>query len=174
MTYAASALLFLLVTLGGLTRAWAAYVYPPLVPPVDQQTTLTLNLERSTLGSTQHYIWNQQRNGWGGDNAPYAQNHWLCYSATDATYGAGGCFESIHSGPLPRAFALTFTEQISRATHTINLNGRDNLIKMIKRAAVTLAMCAFYLRRDYERIRHKGLEVEPQKQRDIVITYHAC
>lgn len=128
MTYAASALLFLLVTLGGLTRAWAAYVYPPLVPPVDQQTTLTLNLERSTLGSTQHYIWNQQRNGWGGDNAPYAQNHWLCYSATDATYGAGGCFESIHSGPLPSAFALTFTEQISRATHTINLNGHANLI----------------------------------------------
>lgn len=127
MKYAASALLFLLVTLGGLTRG-GAYVYPPLVPPVDQQTTLTLNLERSTLGSTQHYIWNQQRNGWGGDNAPYAQNHWLCYSANDATYGAGGCFESIHNGPLPSVIALTFTEQISRVTHTINLYGHATLI----------------------------------------------
>ncbi len=122
MTKIVNTVFLLLAALGGLTDA-RAYTYPPLIPPVDQQTTLTLNLDRSTLGSTHHFLWKRQRNGWGGDGAPYRANNLHCYSATDPTFGAGNCLGSVVWGSAPTALALTFTEQLSQTTHVINLYG---------------------------------------------------
>lgn len=116
------------------TALVSAYPYPPLVPATDQYTTLTLTLDRSTLGNTRHYIWQKKQNGYGGNNipyggqAPYSNTFWYCYSQSDSGFGAGNC-TSRQTTTIPHTpLRLRFTEQRTQITQDITLYAHYNFV----------------------------------------------